>query len=627
MDDGESPGIGIVDARLLGRELVFDQLIFDAIIGERAGGVEAERTKVAGQNLHGRNAASLDRLDEFRAGREWEILAAPQAEPLGIGEIVNRGRAGGRDIDDAGVGQRVLEAKPGTSLLRGCDIAAFALAPRRILHGMAFIEDDDAVEIRAEPIDDLAHAGRLFAALVGAQRGIGREQDAFGQPDVLALRKARQRRDKQAFHAEGRPVALSVFQQLVGFGDPDGLAAAVHPVVEDDPGRLAALARAGAVAEHKASTEADGVRGIVGRGRDEIEGFVERPRTGEEVRMGLAGIDHRFQLRVGEDAVGDDVGRQPRPVAGPGRRDRGHGGRLHQLGRMGLRARNTDRLQSVFFIDGISDAAVLGRGPVHGLIDQLDAFGFDGRTRGRGCGSAGQIAANGFRCGRGSDGNRDRRIDRQARRNMLADPAHQRGRVRRDPDRSREDGRIVGGQFVDDGQPRVDGRAVLGIDRTVDRGGEHHAAMLLKPGEGVPPGRHIRSEARPGDGDEPPAIGQTRQCRGDMTIGGVGHSAGDVRHHREWRVHQHNARHDAGIEMVVDLGRVEARGGTGRKEMRKKIGARVGQFVQHQCAAGDLGQDGEQTRSGRRFENAVGGRDGGGGCSDQAERDRRRELR
>ena len=34
MDDGECPGIGVVDASLLRRELVLDQLVFDAVIGE-----------------------------------------------------------------------------------------------------------------------------------------------------------------------------------------------------------------------------------------------------------------------------------------------------------------------------------------------------------------------------------------------------------------------------------------------------------------------------------------------------------------------------------------------------------------------------------------------------------------
>ena len=93
------------------------------------------------------------------------------------------------------------------------------------------------------------------------------------------------------------------------------------------------------------------------RGGDEIEGLVDRPGAGEIVGMGLAGIDDAFELGVREQAVGDDVRRQMRPIGRLGRRDRGHGGRLHELGRMRLRAGNTDRLQRVFLIERIGDPA------------------------------------------------------------------------------------------------------------------------------------------------------------------------------------------------------------------------------------------------------------------------------
>ena len=175
VDDREGAGIGVVDADLLVGELVLDQLIFDALIGERPRGIEAERLQVARQHLHRRDAAGLDRLDELGARGEGEILAAPQAEPLGIGEIVDRGRAGRRDIEDAGIRQRVLQAQPGAALLRGGLVAAFALAAGGVLHGVALVEDDDAVEIGAQPIDDLLDARNLLVARVGAQRGVGGE--------------------------------------------------------------------------------------------------------------------------------------------------------------------------------------------------------------------------------------------------------------------------------------------------------------------------------------------------------------------------------------------------------------------------------------------------------------------
>ena len=108
-----------------------------------------------------------------------KVLAAPQAEALGIGEIVDRGGAGRRDIDDAGVRQACCRRKPGAALLRGGLVAALALAAGGVLHGVALVEDDHAVEVGAQPFDDLLDARKLLAALVGAQRGVGREQDAF----------------------------------------------------------------------------------------------------------------------------------------------------------------------------------------------------------------------------------------------------------------------------------------------------------------------------------------------------------------------------------------------------------------------------------------------------------------
>jgi len=110
VDDLERPGIGVVDADLLRGEGVFDQLVLDAFVRERARGVEAERLEVAGEHLHRRDPARLDRLDELGTRREREVRAAPEPEALGIGEIVDGGGSGRRDIEDARVRQGVLQA-------------------------------------------------------------------------------------------------------------------------------------------------------------------------------------------------------------------------------------------------------------------------------------------------------------------------------------------------------------------------------------------------------------------------------------------------------------------------------------------------------------------------------------
>jgi len=94
------------------------------------------------------------------------------------------------------------------------------------------------------------------------------------QADRRALAEPRQRRDQQALLSERRPVALGILDQLVGFRHPQGAASALEPVVEQDAGDLAALAGASAIAEKPAAAEADGIFGIIGGGRDDIERLI-----------------------------------------------------------------------------------------------------------------------------------------------------------------------------------------------------------------------------------------------------------------------------------------------------------------------------------------------------------------
>lgn len=159
------------------------------------------------------------------------------------------------------------------------------------------------------------------------------------------LGEARERCDEQPLLPERRPVALRILQKLVTFRDPERLAAALAPVVEQDPGRLAALARPGAVTEEKSTTEAEGVRGIVGRGRDHVAGFIDNPRSGEISAMGFARVDHGLKLRVGEQTVARHGGREFGAVGGFQGRNGRHRRRLHQLGRVRGRPGDVDRLQ------------------------------------------------------------------------------------------------------------------------------------------------------------------------------------------------------------------------------------------------------------------------------------------
>src|SRR3546814_9459412 len=103
----------------------------------------------------------------------------------------------------------------------------------------------------------------------------------------------RERDDVALGATEGGPVAHRVLDQLVGLGDPERPAPALEPVVEDDPGDLAALAGPGAVAQEPAAPEAHGAwRPGVDRAH-RIERLVDRVVAGKATRMGLARIDRK----------------------------------------------------------------------------------------------------------------------------------------------------------------------------------------------------------------------------------------------------------------------------------------------------------------------------------------------
>src|SRR6202162_1020234 len=61
-------------------------------------------------------------------------------------------------------------------------------------------------------------------------------------------------------------------------------------------------------------------------------------------------------------------GWQMRTVGRLGRGDRRNGGRLHQPGRVRLRARDADRLERVAFVERLADEDAHGLRPVAGLI-------------------------------------------------------------------------------------------------------------------------------------------------------------------------------------------------------------------------------------------------------------------
>ena len=123
-----------------------------------------------------------------------------------------------------------------------------------------------------------------------------------------------------------------------------------------------------------------------------------------------------------------------------------------------------------------------------------------------------------------------------------------------------------------------------------------------------------------------PPSGSRGERRRDMPQGRVRHAAIDMRDRRERRVHQHDARHDAGVEMIVDMRGVEPRDGDAGEESVENAGAGVGEFVEDERRAGELGEDREQAGAGGRLQHDVGRRDRGRDAGRIAQRDRRREL-
>ena len=213
----------------------------------------------------------------------------------------------------------------------------------------------------------------------------------------------------------------------------------------------------------------------------------------------------------------------------------------------------------------------------------------------------------------GSTRNRvDGRRNGGPRRHQPGHPIQQRGGIGRHAGRRRKDSRILGRHAVDDGQAGLDGGAVARIDPAVDGGGEHDAAALLQPDEAVAPGRIVGRQICARDGDQAAAFGETRQRRGDMAQRRVRDPALDMGGGRERRVHQHDGRAHGRIEMIVDMRGVVARDGDVREQPAEQFGAGLGEFVQDQPRAGQLGEDRQQSGPGRGLQHEIGGRDRGG---------------
>ena len=180
-----------------GGQLVLDELVFDALVRERARGIEAERLEIARQHLHGGDAARLHRRDELGAGGERKIPAAPEAEPLRHrrGSAPSWRRSPRRRAMRAS-GSACCRRRPAWPCCEGAFSPRSPLSPAALAMACASSKTMTPSKSAPEPVDDLLHAARLALALLRAQRRVGGEQDAFGEGDRRALPEARQRHDR-----------------------------------------------------------------------------------------------------------------------------------------------------------------------------------------------------------------------------------------------------------------------------------------------------------------------------------------------------------------------------------------------------------------------------------------------
>ena len=391
MDDLERARIGVVDAPLLVRELVHQDVHLDAVIGECARLVETKGLEIPRHHFHGGDPAGFHGRHEVGPGLERRLACGPEAQTAGIGESGHGGGAGGGHVGDPGVGQGVLQAEAGAALCGRFHVAARTLAASGIGHGMGLVEDDGAVEGVAvvlvgstgEPAHDLVEP--RGAALAGrrAQRGVGREQDAGRVGNLGSLAEVAEGDHVVLASSEGGPVAAGVFQELVGLAEPQSALAAAEPAVEDDRRDLPPLAAARAVAQHPAAAEAYR-RGqglavvregglalvVVAAALDNLPAGADPVACREVALVGLARQDDALELRVRQETLRHDAVRQHGAVGRRRVRDGGHCRGLHQGCRMGGCGRDVECGGPPRFIG--SGGGVAGvRGGVHGP-------GFDG---------------------------------------------------------------------------------------------------------------------------------------------------------------------------------------------------------------------------------------------------------
>ena len=330
-------------------------------------------------------------------------------------------------------------------------------------------------------------------------------------------------------------------------------------MVEHDGGDLAALARAGAVAEHPAAPEAYRGRqhlAVVGDIdgdvitavivivaavllRAALHGLPARTDAvvgGEMAGVGLARQHDAFELGVGQEPVRHHAFGQHRPVGRHGMRHRGHGGGLHQRRGMGDGARHPRdarpprivgagiRLRGRFLRNGVGGAGLDSPPRTRSgdeLGDRSPVVGSRRRGSGIGAGAALRAAADRLaeqvprRAGR--DGPSGLRRNRQPGRHTGDDGVEQFAGVGGaglpvDPGSRPGHSDFGLGAALQHGEARVEAGAAPGIGAAVDSHREDGAGAAVDGVEGVPPGGIAGDAVRRGNRHQSAARRQHRKC-------------------------------------------------------------------------------------------------------------------
>ena len=521
---------------------------------------------------------------------------------------------------------------------------------------MGLVEHDDAVEGVAvvlvegagKPFDDLVQARAFALAGRRAERGVGREEDALGERDLRALAELAERNHVGLPAAERGPVAACVLDELVGLGQPERPALAAQPAVQDHRGNLAALARAGAVAQHPALAELHGRgKGFAVLGSDggmgcripvvvaALDGFpagADAERCSEMAGVGLARKDDALELGVGQQAVGHRASGQHRTVGGRGVGHRGHGARLHQRGWVSSRTRNCDGVRTPGFVaPGGRCGGVCVRQWRFDAIGQLADLSRVARSAcgrraaARACGPGGGLAGCGHPAGRGDGGCR---LDRRSGRQGCDDGIQERGDGGCCGLAVELDARAVAS--LQNGEPGLERGPASREDMPVDGHREDDARSGIERLEGIAPGVVAGHAVRGGDGRKASADGEHRDGGTDVAQVRVVAAALDAGRRRERRIHQDRGGPDARQKIGDALG-VVARDRGLRKEPLQDVGAIVRDLVEVQCAGGAashgaLRHHRENAGAGAGFQHDIARADVGGTQRDIGKRNRGGEL-